>query len=238
MIAVTIATPDYMPMATTQAHHFQRHSGLKTVIVMIDSKSDGYAEKLNLPDLFPSQKIVFFDADYRLIRDVSFKEFLRSGGVHGVHDGAAYDNGSFPCLDCKTLGIPPNEYINTGLFIADFSSEGVVKAFAIARQLNEDRKNGHLKIEDKTEQSILNAGIQRSAAKITHMHPRWNFYPYGYHHGFIPEMPRNIIGIQAAGISGIEEKTSCLDAYQKVFGGHTKEPIKSAAKEYRKWSKK
>lgn len=237
MIAVTIATPDYADMANRQAYHFRKHSGLHTVVMLIGEGQDGYEAKLDLPNVFVKTKIVFFDADYRLIRDADFSKF-RECAIYGVHDGAAHDIHAFPCPDSKKLGIPNNEYINTGLFIVDFGIESHRKAFAIARQLHEDRRNKVITIDDRTEQSFLNAGIQRSGSKLIHMHPGWNFYPYSYQHGSMPEIPRNIIGVHAAGICGVHEKARHLDAYETVFGASMYDIIPEATKQYNKWRNK
>ncbi|CAB4167654.1 Glycosyl transferase, family 8 [uncultured Caudovirales phage] len=235
MIAVTIATPDYANLANEQAFHFRKNSGLKTTVMLIGDGQDGYAAKLDLPNVFRSTRVVFFDADYRLLRPVSFDEFDDSEAIYGVHDGAAYDIHAFPNPDCKNLGIPKPKYINTGFFIINFNNWRHRKAFSIASQLLEDRKNGTLKIDDVTEQSMLNAGIIRSGSKLIHMHPRWNFYPYSFHHGSIPEVPSNVIGVHAAGISGVQNKADHLNAYSLVFGGESYPKIKEATRAYSKW---
>ncbi len=214
MIAVTIATDDaYADLAHEQAKWFRKNSGLQTVIL---SAKDGYAEKLELQKMFKGKRIVFFDADFRLVRKTDFSK-IRAGWA-AVTDPASTCPSSFVAKDISLFGMKSSEYFNTGLFIADFSRGDVVEAFNDARQMLEDRKNGLMKnLSDITEQSLLNHAIHKRwpHIDICQMDEGMNCYPMMHTRGW-REYPAAPSGLHAAGVK-IDNKAMALDAMTATF---------------------
>lgn len=244
MIACTIATPNYSDLANREAEWFRKNSGLDTIVMHINREEDGYAKKLELPSLFPGQTVVFWDADYRLCRPTDFREFAVRREFFGVFDGGVHCPEVFLHKDTGVLGMQGDLYINTGFWIANFARQDHINAFAIARQLMAEKSNGlHQGVRDRTEQSMLNAGLQRAGVEIQHLHPRYNFYLYGFDRGFTPSIPSRIIGLHAAGVVGAERKMAALDAQYTCLcdaeGSHyNREPIEHAATAFNAWSKR
>lgn len=213
MIAVTIATDDYADLAHEQAKWFRRNSGLQTVIL---SAKDGYAEKLELQRMFKGKKIVFFDADFRLVRKTDFSEIRAQWA--GVLDPAACEPSSFVAKDIALFGMNSAEYINTGLFIADFSCTDVIAAFNDARQMLQDRHNGSMRdLSDLTEQSLLNYAIFKrfEHINIRNMDEGMNCFPMMHTRGW-REYPARPSGLHVAGVK-LEHKAMVLDAMTATF---------------------
>lgn len=216
MIAITVACPAYADLANEQAEHFRRHSKLDTIVVHNNDSS--FRHKLDLEQMFRGQKVVFFDADYRLIRDAHFNDIGEQGEFIACHDCGLHDINQFPSPDSAILDINPALYFNSGLWVADFRYESHRHAFAIARQLFEEKRNGLWSgIGDLGEQSFLNAGVQKAGVQIRHLHPRYNFMFHSWRWGAMPEIPREIIGIHAAGTE-LGDKRNMLNAQHKIFG--------------------
>lgn len=219
MLAVTIATPPYLALAHEQADYFRRSSGLDTLIVT--REAEGYHHKLDLPRLFKGQKIIFFDSDYRLLRGAELLPMIaRSRGYDFIAapDPGVHDPLQFPAPDSEAFGIDKGLYFNSGFFVADFNNAKVVDGFNRARQLWAENEHGVWKqIADPGEQSYLNAGIQRAGCKIKLLHPRWNFFFHAWRWGTLPEVPRNIVGVHAAG-THVSEKKAILDAETRIYG--------------------
>jgi len=230
MIAVTVATDNFMDLANEQASWMRRHSGLQTFVI---STKDGYAEKLELHRHFPGKKVLFFDADYRLIRPVNIAEIYKEGSFTGVMDPGILDKGMFTHNDCKALRMNREKYMNTGFWIADFSSQNQVKAFNAARQMLAEKRNGAMwkEVGDHGEQSFLNLSLQRSCGhgEVRLVGLRWNFYMLSYTWGCVPTVPRGIIGVHAAGIH-ISEKSKHLDSMQSLFSSGYRPNVRGAEK--------
>lgn len=215
MIALTIATPDYLDLATKNAGWFHRHSGLD-VLVHLTSR-DGFAAKLELEKLVHGP-VVFFDADYRLLRDSrEFFSTVDTNEFHGVHETVA-SNGKpahFPYSDSRAVGMPPENYINTGFFICNTRRHGHV--FQRARQLMAEKQNGlWAGIADTTEQSILNLALHREGIVPVMLPTKWNFFQWAHTSGCC-DFPRRVIGFHAAGVVGPAAKAEHLDAFSRVL---------------------
>ena len=218
MIAVTIATPGYEQLANEQAFYARKNTGLDVHVI---HKADaGYHHKLELQKVFKGHQILFFDADLRLIRHVDWIKIANDsrGSFVTAPDPGIHDPNQFPSTDSKALGIDRLQYFNSGLFIANFKSQQVVDAFDRGRQLMEERLNGMWKdVNDPGDQSFMNAGIQQMGIQVKLLHPRFNFFFHAWRWGCLPEIPRNIIGLHAAG-TALNEKKEILDAQHRVFG--------------------
>ena len=223
MIAVTIATPDYMHLASEQALSMSSHSGLMTHLILIPEArfEEAVAVKLELQRTFRGNTVLFFDADWRAIRpvDVGMLEKLSGAGKFvACQDPGIFDPAAFPAPDCKVFGIERLKYFNSGFWVANFANERHVLAFEKARELYEESKRGRWKeIRDYGEQSYLNAGVQMAGVEIELLPDRWNFFYHAFRWGAVAHIPRNIIGLHAAG-SKLPEKMPVLNAQEMLFG--------------------
>jgi len=217
MIAVTIATPDYADLAHEQAKHFAAMSGLRTSVIHV-AAGDGFRAKLDLPNLAPRGRIVFFDADYRLISPYDLTKF-EQGCFSGVPDPTASAPGDeyFVAKDCRTHELNPGLYLNTGFFVCDTSSNAHQRVFWHARQMWEERARGMWSgMADVTEQTILNCALQREMVNIGALPVAWNFFAFAHQHGFC-QFPTGIYGIHAAAVVGAEGKSRHLNSLHSIL---------------------
>lgn len=218
MIAVTIATTGYEQLAQEQAYFARVNTGLNVHIVY--ANGGGFHHKLELQRVYRGQKILCFDADLRLIRHADWSKISEAanGAFIAAPDPGIHDANQFPTPDSAILGIDRLKYFNSGLFVADFRRPAVVAAFDDARQLMSEKENGMWQnIGDLGDQSFMNAGIQRRGVPVKLLHPRFNFFFHAWRWGCLPEIPRHIIGLHAAG-TPLSEKKDVLDAQHRIFG--------------------
>jgi hypothetical protein len=218
MIAVTIATPDYADMASENAEWFRKNSGLETFVMHINER-DGYHAKVDLTKYFTG-RIIFFDADYRLIRDVRGEiSKVLGGGFCGVIETCAEfgGKGTFPFDDCLSTGMNPRSHINTGLFSFDTRNQHHASIMIRARQLLAEKSNGLWKnITDVTDQSLFNLAIHQSGISLNILPIEWNFFTMAFQRGWA-DFPRKPIGIHAAGVVGPHHKRTHLNELQSVL---------------------
>jgi hypothetical protein len=225
MIGCTLITPSYAEIGLEAVKRFKQHTGLDVVILWREDGPDAFAAKLDIPLTIRDQKVVFFDSDLWFIHHTDLTKFDEFGSFYAVADPGVNDikdesinvAGAWARKDCETLGIEPSLYFNGGLWIADFRYAGTRLAFAIARQLYEDKKNCILKIGDYGEQSMLNAGIQRAGVKINLMPMAYNYWHMAYKGGLVSSVPYRVIGLHAAGYS-LNEKANHLRVMSEVLG--------------------
>ena len=223
MIALTVATPDYADMAHENAMWFKRNSGLDTMVVHVSANSlrEGFETKLSL-DKLVNGKVVFFDSDYRLVKDVRgvIHGWKMGGGFIGVHEPSASkgDDRFFSFHDPRELGIPTKTHINTGFFACDTSKAIVKRVFADARQIFHEKTNGLWgQINDQTDQTILNFAIHRHRAMVHLKDSAWNWFYYAFREGWC-EFPQEVIGLHAAGVFGAQAKREHLEHGTKFLG--------------------
>jgi hypothetical protein len=138
----------------------------------------------------------------------------------GVHETCA-DNGNdnhFSYRDPRTLGINPRRYLNTGFFTINTSRADHREVLAVARQLMAEKSLGlHGAIIDPTEQTMLNLAIHITGIPLELRPIEWNWFFYAFKVGWC-DFPRKVIGVHAAGISGVRQKMEHLEAMTKVLG--------------------
>lgn len=219
MIAITTACSAFSDMANENAEHFKRNSGLD--VLVIHTNSNGFDAKLEIPNYY-SGRIIFFDADYRLRRDIRSMiptVFADPAAFYGVAETNAMNGkaGEFPFDDCIALGIPPCDYINTGFFACNTHHPVHRKVFSDARQIMAEKKNGlWSKISDVTEQSVLNLSLKYADTDLNLLPIEWNFFTMAFQRGWC-DFPRDPIGIHAAGVVGAHHKRCHLNELQSVL---------------------
>lgn len=215
MIGVTIASPGYRDLAHHQADHFRKNSGLNTIVV--ETVDDGYHHKLELQSMFKGQQVVFFDADYRLIRPINFRKLNPFNVFIAASDPGHLHQGMWASKDSGILGIDKSKYFNSGFWMANFANASHVRAFNLARQMLEEKKNGLWSdIGDPGDQSFMNAAMQRSGVQMSILHPKFNFFMHAWEHGCIESIPRGVIGIHAAGVP-LDQKSAHLDSLDTML---------------------
>lgn len=222
MIAITIATPDFADMANENAQWFKRNSGMEVIVLHSNATTmeDGFSAKLEL-DKIHKGKVVFFDADYRLVSDVKgvIQSWDVSGRIIGVQETSAEfgDKRFFPYADSVSLSLPAHKHLNTGFLVCDTSSTMVKDVFADARQICAERSNGlWSQISDRTDQTIINLAIHRRQARVSLRPIEWNWFYYAFREGWT-YFPQKIIGLHAAGVFGAKAKQEHLDAATKMI---------------------
>lgn len=205
MIGVTVVTPKYAALADESIRRFRRFTGLEVLRIEVN-EGDGFKAKLNLPALCPWKRIVFFDADWWLLRPVDLtvwhEEFC------AVPDPSTADPGSFCRKDAETMGLPVAEYFNSGFFIADFERETVRDMFT--QRAPDDG------LADVTDQSHLNRRRMECDVWLRALPLAWNYYHRAATWGCVKAIPPHLLAIHAAGVP-VEEKQCHLEAMAMVF---------------------
>lgn len=214
ILGITISSPGYHEMAQEAARRFRKYTRCDTLILSTD-REDSYDAKLTLPFL-GDRTVCFFDSDLWFIRRVNLEPFRQINGLAAVKDASRFCSTSFCLGDADTLGFDPDRYINTGLMIFRGGNSAIQSAFNLASVLISQRSSGSLVTEDKTEQSLLNAGIHRSGIELTFLGDEWNFWPRAWHRGFIGTLPTRPYCIHAADVS-LSQKTQFLKDHCKVW---------------------
>jgi lipopolysaccharide biosynthesis glycosyltransferase len=217
MIGATLITPAYAEIGLEAVKRFKRHTGIDVVILWRDDGPDAFAAKLDIPLTIRDQTVVFFDSDWWMIRDCDLSEFQNRHEFFAVPDLGIHDPSAFCSPDSKTLNIDQSFYFNSGFWIANFRYPSQGLAFAKARQLYQDHRNGVIKgIYDFGEQSVLNAGIQRAECDISFLESNYNFIHWFYKNGVQKMIPWGVFAIHAAGIPK-HEKIAHLKSLESVL---------------------
>jgi hypothetical protein len=196
ILGVTISSPGYHEMAQEAARRFRKYSGLDCLILTTE-RDDSYDAKYNLP-LLGSRTLCFFDADLWFCRPFNLAQFGNLNGIAGVPDPTRNSfHGTFCYQDAITLGMPPNQYLNTGFLVINPRHKATQKAFEDAKHLMELKRRGALReaypiltkngtrkrrqpplhILDETEQSLLNAALYRNQVQVFPLGDEWNYWP-------------------------------------------------------------
>jgi hypothetical protein len=214
MEAVTVISPGYEDVgleAVKRFNKFARCNGQPLRVTILSEPVSGpgvYARKLDM-DGFRSKSVVFFDADYWLLRPVDFGAFENTQEFIGVRDHGTQLQGCFPREDCANFGLPPESYINTGFFI--FHPGLHHEVWPLARELM--AKGG---MADHGEQSYLNLALHKLNIPRTTLPVKYNFWKFLADWGGLPFYPRGIIGLHGAGIPA-NLKVKQLTAQAEVF---------------------
>jgi len=241
VIGATILTKNYAEIGIAAVERFKKRTGLDVIVLWKDK--DAFEAKLDLPFLLAPQTVVYFDADHWMIRDCDLSQFNNSPYFWAVKDPGINDlpatlinaggepavmSGSFPVPDATLLGFDPQQYFNGGLWIANFKREDHVSAFAIAKQLYEEKKNGLWKdYQDYGEQGFLNAGIHRAGVALDFLPQTYNFWLLSFKGGLVKSIPHGVIGLHAAGY-GLPDKMPHLLQMEQVLECWMKEPRPNA----------
>lgn len=216
MLAVTVVTPSYRHLEKEAVKRFKKNSGLPVKVIRVKDK-DGFMAKLELDRHCGRERIVFFDVDYWLLRPVDFSKWDACSWM-AVNDSATLNPWAFPHTDCEAFGMDKLRYFNSGMFMANFNLQDHRKVFQLARRLHSQVGSGKIKTpKDKTDQIYLNLAAQRLNISTSLLPAGFNFYLKSVVWGQLPFIPRNIIGLHAAG-EPLKSKLSSLKAQAKVFG--------------------
>lgn len=215
-IGVTVITPAYRKVGREAVRRFKKFTGLD-VIVLKGRDSDGFDLKLRLDQLLPNRPIVFFDADYWLLRKVDMKGICSTGVWLGVQDTTIHHPHCFPYKDCAENGLDKHRYINTGFFVCDLSKTEHRQVFVKARRTRKAYLAGKQKSYDHTDQFHINKGMEGIPLILLPL--SYNFFTFASREGCC-QIPREIIGLHGAG-ARTKEKYDVLMSESKVFGRET-----------------
>ena len=216
-LGVTIVSPSYLEMAKEAVARFRRYTGLDVVSIQVDDTA-GYGAKLCLDEYLPPRPIVFFDADLWLLRQYDFTALAQSENFCAVACPGAWNPEAFPHTDSEREGWNKATYFNSGLFACDLAQPHIRQIFADARtRLTECRLGKVTEPVDTTDQYFLNWAVQRQL-KTLHLLPfELNFFKMAVDWGGYPHIPREIIGLHAAGVV-VSSKLAKLQREAEVFG--------------------
>lgn len=212
-IGVTIVSPAYEHLAEEAISRFRKFAGLDVVALEVPD-SGGFAAKLNLDRYVAPVPVVFFDVDLWLLRKFDFAPLLNSGKWCAVPDPGAYNPQAFPHTDSEAEGWEKADYFNSGLIVCDLSRPSHRRVFEDARR---HFQTGGKKPADWTDQFWLNWAVQQQPGLLHRLPLELNFYKLAVDWGSYPHIPREIIGLHAAGAK-VGEKLSRLKREAAVFG--------------------
>jgi hypothetical protein len=216
-LGVTLVSPKYQHLAEEAVARFQKNTGLD-VVILTAKEENSFAAKLNLDLMVAAVPIVFFDVDLWIIRKYDFSPLLKSGKWCAVPDPGSHNPHAFPHTDCQREGWNHDTYFNSGLFVCDLSRPDHRRVFQDARQRLTDVHEGLAGIPaDWTDQYFLNWAIQQQPALLKRLPFELNFYKLAVDWGSYPHIPREVIGLHAAGRKP-DEKLSTLKREAAVFG--------------------
>jgi len=217
MIAVTVVTPSYRHLEKEAVKRIKKFTGLEVKVIRCANK-DGFFKKLELDRECGKQRILFFDVDYWLLRPVNFEEWCPRTWL-AVHDSAAFNHWAFPHTDCEAFGLQKLQYFNSGFFVCNLALKEHRKVFQVARRIRKKVLSGSLKKPtDLTDQFYLNKSAQDTQVSMHLVPLKFNYYHMASKWGQIPYIPRDIIGLHAAG-EKLENKAHALKVQGEVFSG-------------------
>jgi hypothetical protein len=219
-IGVTVVSTTYAEVAEEAIARFHRYTGLDVTVIRA-REEPSFAAKLNLDTLIAPRPIVFFDADLWMLRPYDFTLLAESDRFCAVHCPGAWNPSTFPHADCQANGWDKSTYINSGLFACDLRRPEIREVFTAARRCLEACHAGTLPHPvDWTDQFFLNWALQRQPG-LLHLLPfALNFYKLAVDWGSYPHIPREIIGLHAAGVAS-DKKLETLHTQASVFGETT-----------------
>jgi hypothetical protein len=215
MIAVTVVTPSYKHLEKEAVKRFKKHSGLPVQVIRVKD-TEGFTAKLELDRYCGKQRVVFFDVDFWLLRPVKFDAW-DAPHWYATHDSAVFNPHAFPSTDCGLYKLDKLRYFNSGFFICDLRNPMHRKVFQRARQIHAKvQRKKFPKPVDVTDQFYLNYAVQELGVGLNLVPLKFNYYHKASVWGQVPYIPRDIIGLHAAGYKR-EDKLQALQVQEQVF---------------------
>lgn len=216
-VGVTLVSPGYEHLAEEAVRRFRVSTGLSVLVLHVE-REPSYAAKLNLDLLVAPRPIVFFDVDLWMLRPHEFAPLAGSGRFGAVPDAGAWNPRTFPYADCEREGWDRADYFNSGLLVCDLARPEIRAVFAAARKRLADCHAGRQEAPaDYGDQYFLNWAVRQQPGLLRRLPLELNFYKRVVDGGNYPHLPREIIGLHAAGIP-LGEKLAALHAQAAVFG--------------------
>lgn len=215
MIAVTVVTPSYRHLEKEAVKRIKKFTGLKVQVIRCSDK-DGFMKKLELDLECPRDRIVFTDIDFWFLREVHFESWCPNTWL-AVMDSAVFNPWAFPHSDCEAFGMQKIQYFNSGFFVCNLALKEHRKVFQVARRIQKKIRNGTMKKPvDVTDQFALNKAAQDTNVPMSLVPLKFNYYHRASQWGQVPYIPRDVIGLHAAGFK-LEEKKRALEVQAEVF---------------------
>lgn len=215
MIAVTVVTPSYRHLEKEAVKRIKKFTGLPVKVIRCADK-DGFFKKLELDRECGRQRILFFDVDFWMLRECNFETWCPNTWL-AVNDSACFNPHAFPHTDCESFGMNKLQYFNSGFFLCNLALKEHRKVFQVARMLRSRVVRGSLKQPtDVTDQFYLNKAAQDANVSMHLVPLKFNFYLRSSQWGQVPYIPRDIIGLHAAGFP-LAEKKRALEVQAEVF---------------------
>lgn len=216
MIAVTVVTPSYRHLEKEAVKRIKKFTGLKVKVIRCADK-DGFFKKLELDRECGKSRVLFFDVDYWLLRPMDVQKWCPNSWM-AVHDSATFNPHAFPHTDCEAFGMDKLRYFNSGMFTCNLALKEHRQVFQMARQLRSRVVRGSLKQPtDVTDQVYLNLAAQKLNLNYSPLPTKFNFYLCAAQWGQLQFIPRDIVGLHAAGVP-LKGKAEALKQQAAVFG--------------------
>lgn len=216
-IGVMVVSPAYREVANRAEVRFRKYAGMDVHVVRCGDE-EGFEAKLGLDRVreLEGRPIVFFDADWWLLRPAALREMALSGQWLGVRDPTVVHEHCFPCIDCQENGLQADRYLNTGFFICDLGRPEHCLVFATARRSWRAVQAGRMATADPTDQFHLNRGLLECGVQAGFLPMAYNFFLFAATEGCC-EIPREIVGLHGAGAQRAD-KLEELRVQSRVFG--------------------
>lgn len=196
MIAVTVISPSYRIIGNEAVERVKRFTKLPVEVVEC-SDDQGFLNKLSLHEHFRGHRVMFFDADWWMLRPFDFEKMR--GVWFGVKDPCVFQPHSFCFQDCEKHGLERDTYINTGMFVCDLAQPEHREVFVRARDGFQMRQEGVMLCKDVTDQYHINKALKDLNEYVSLLPFRFNFYKKAVDWGAATHIPRHIVGLHAAG---------------------------------------
>ena len=228
MIGVTVVTPAYKHLEKEAVARFKKHTGLPVKVIRCKD-ADGFKTKLDLDRHCPQTRVVFFDVDLWLLRPMDPLKNWSPLAWMAVNDRAVFNVHAFPHTDCGSHQMHKMRYFNSGLIGINLALQHHRDVFKEARRLHRLVKSKKMKAPvDVTDQFYLNKAVQDLNIGQAMMPEKFNFYMKSADWGQSPCIPREIVGLHAAG-EPLKRKLKALREQAAVFERPTGPMLEEAA---------
>ena len=210
-----VVSPAYRKLARESVRRVKKFTGLE-VQELRCGDDGGFEMKLHLDRVCGNKRVLILDSDLWILRPWDLSQLMGSASMVCCHDSAVWNPHSFCWKDCQQNGLDQFSYFNSGMMIWDFTRKEHCEAFKLARASWRSKK---VKRDDKSDQFHLNRAVKELGIPLTFLHERHNCYTLASVWGQTPSIPREIIGLHAAGVP-LKMKHDVLKAEASVFGRH------------------